>query len=179
MSDPISPLASDLCTACGLCCAGPLFIEILLDPAERDLAERLGLPVMDDEDGPVLAFPCTRLDGACCTVYADRPTGCRTFRCTLLRRLDANEVPLFHALELVESALVAARALEAELAGETVPSYRRRRARALIDRNEALPRAPARDRLNELDGILDQHFRKPHQNQTIPFDAVEGRSGWL
>lgn len=180
VTDPISPQASDLCTACGMCCAGPVFNSIDLQPDELDLAESLGLPFVTDTKGaPGFSFPCPCLSGTACTVYEIRPSGCRSFRCLLLKRLDRGEVPLFHALELVETAREAVRLVEAELGAETIPQYRYRRAEALIERGEALPHTPARDRLNELDAILDLHFRPAHQNQTTPFDGVEGRESWV
>lgn len=178
MTDPLSFQAGDLCTACGLCCAGSLFNFLTLELDDIEPGVRLGLPINIDEDGLSFDFPCPKLAGTCCTVYDDRPSGCRTYRCKLLKRLDADEVPLRHAIEIAESARDAFRLVQAELGEETIPQYRRRRVAAL-ERNKALPRTPARDRLNELDAILDQHFRKPSQNQTIPFNGVEGRGDWI
>lgn len=176
-TEPISPDASALCTACGLCCSGPLFNIVEVALPEVGLALELGLPILADEDGPAIPFPCPRLADKCCTVYERRPTCCRTYRCQLLFALDREEVTLDEALEHVESAWTAAAHLEAALDGESIPDYRRRRAAALVERNEALPHTPARDRLNALDAILDRHFRKAYQSQTAPFDGVEGRDG--
>ena len=179
MTEPVSPQSSDLCTDCGLCCSGPLFNSVTVAYDELALAMDIGLPILADEDGPAIWFPCVKLVNKCCTVYQDRPTCCRTYRCTLLLKLDRDEIALDDAREIVVEAWEAAHRLEAELDGESISQYRQRRADALLNRNEGLPRTPARDKLNELDAILDRHFRKEYQNQTIPFDAVEGRDGWI
>jgi Fe-S-cluster containining protein len=179
MTDPISPQSSDLCTDCGLCCSGPLFNSVTVAYDEIERAVDIGLPILADEDGPAIWFPCVKLVDKCCTVYLDRPTCCRTFRCTLLLKLDRDEIAIEDARAIVSDAWEAAHGVEAELAGETISQYRQRRAEALLTRSEALPHTPARDKLNELDAILDRHFRKPYQNQTTPFDEVEGRDGWI
>jgi hypothetical protein len=176
MTSPVSTLASDLCTACGLCCSGPLFNMVPVDWTDMALVHELGFPLVSDEDGPAIPFPCPRLVDKCCTVYERRPQCCRRYRCELLGRLDREETTLAEALAVVADAWQAVGLVEAELDGETIPQYRRRRAEALVDRGEALPHTPARDRLNDLDAVLDRHFRKPMQNQTIPFDEVEGRA---
>jgi Fe-S-cluster containining protein len=156
-----------------------LFNSVTVALDELALMVELGLPIQADEDGPGIWFPCPKLVDKCCTVYLDRPTCCRTYRCTLLLKLDNDEIAIDDARAIVTSAWDAAHRLEDELEGETIAQYRRRRADALLLRSEALPQTPARDRLNELDAILDRHFRKHHQNQTIPFDEVEGRNSWI
>jgi Fe-S-cluster containining protein len=68
---------SELCTACGLCCDGSLFRFVPADPAEAATYERLQLPVVQQSGQLAMALPCHRLSDRCCTVYADRPSGCR------------------------------------------------------------------------------------------------------
>src|SRR4051812_22789158 len=91
------PDASNLCVSCGLCCNGVLYSNI---KAERDEVPRLeaaGHPV--EQLGERFQFhpPCHHhIDGRC-SIYATRFTKCRTFRCALLKRLDAGEVSLTEA----------------------------------------------------------------------------------
>ena len=60
-TEPISPDASALCTACGLCCSGPLFNIVEVALPEVGLAMELGLPLLAEEDGPAIPFPCVKL----------------------------------------------------------------------------------------------------------------------
>lgn len=174
MSQPESPQASDLCTACGLCCAGPVYNMLMLEPDELPGAFMHGLPVMNGGEGECFWFPCPRLEGKCCAIYDVRPGGCRTFRCELLLKLDRAQVTLDEAMGHVRDAWARVHRLEPLLDGESIPQLRRRRAdlRAI---GEVLPDEELRDRLNEMDEVLDAHFRRPPQNQRNAYAEVEGR----
>lgn len=103
MSPPAE--GSRLCLACGLCCRGVLHDHAELAPGETGAARRLGLAVISAASGPALALPCPRHDlEAGCTVYAERPSVCRAYRCRLLRRHLAGEVELDAALAVVARA---------------------------------------------------------------------------
>jgi len=84
--------AGALCTACGACCNGTLFDEVPLERAEIALGPRLRLPIVAAGDEACMALPCPRLDGATCTIYAERPSTCRTYKCGLLEELERGEV---------------------------------------------------------------------------------------
>jgi Fe-S-cluster containining protein len=51
-----------------------------------------------------LVQPCTALEGAACRCYQARPLACRRYRCALLAALEAGEVELTEALEVVAAA---------------------------------------------------------------------------
>jgi len=53
--------------------------------------------------GSKLAFaqPCTCFDGKLCGIYADRPKRCRTFKCGLLKRVQAGELDADTALKTI------------------------------------------------------------------------------
>jgi uncharacterized protein len=174
MTTPESPESSDLCTGCGMCCSGVIYDRLPLDYEEVGPAIALGLPVEDVGGGPTLKYPCPRLDGAKCTIYADRPSGCRTFRCVTLQELDRGEIALDGALERVRDAQERWRGLGDELDGETIPQLRWRRAE-LAEAGTALPPGKLRDALNHLDEMLDRHFRKPDQRHRNHYAALEGR----
>ena len=81
-----------LCTQCGLCCDGTLLDDAELSgPAEADRLELLGLEVEED-DAPVISFPCAALDGTRCGIYPHRPHTCRTFECALLQETKAGRL---------------------------------------------------------------------------------------
>lgn len=98
---------SALCLACGLCCAGAFYDLVPIDPDEIEHAEKLRLPLADRE--PLLTFrlPCPRLDGAACTVYAERPRECARFACELLLAYRRGEVEIDEAVTRVNAARAA------------------------------------------------------------------------
>jgi Fe-S-cluster containining protein len=175
MTQQESPQSSDLCTACGMCCAGPLFNVVMIDIEQFMHALSIGLPIRDEGYGPGIWFPCPKLVDKCCTVYEDRPDCCRAFRCELLKKIDREEVTLDAAMAIVAQALDAVQEAEAAMAGETFPNFRKRRVEAL-ERGERLPPSEALDRLVDLDLILDEHFRRPEQSQTAAYAEIEGRA---
>ena len=75
-----SAAEQDLCISCGLCCDGSLFWAVPVGPEEV-------VPVPLDPERR-LRQPCPRFDGRC-TVYAERPAGCRSFDCRVLQTLRA------------------------------------------------------------------------------------------
>jgi hypothetical protein len=101
----VSPSSSELCRRCGLCCDGNLFSHVGLAPSEVDAARRHGLAVVALAEGaPALRQCCPALQHRQCTVYAERPEGCRRFGCRLLDALARGEVSLEQALAVVEGA---------------------------------------------------------------------------
>lgn len=78
-----------LCLDCGLCCDGTLFHAVPIDPEE---ARRLKGRVTLTEDGTHLAQSCRALDGCKCTVYEDRPSTCRTYRCLVLNAFESGRL---------------------------------------------------------------------------------------
>ena len=96
--------AGALCTECGLCCDGVLFAAAPLRNDEVDRLEPLGFPITGDTGEPCFAQPCVKLVGRSCTVYADRPSVCRSYRCRLLAALVSGEVGLDQARRTVATA---------------------------------------------------------------------------
>lgn len=95
---------SDLCIDCGLCCNGALFSNAKAEAPEVARIESWGLTVDTFEGRLGFHLPCPRLDGTRCTIYQDRFTICRSFKCKLLNRYVAEETSLDEAQAIVAKA---------------------------------------------------------------------------
>ena len=96
--DPLSRL----CLSCGLCCDGNLFTQVPLRADEVVALRRRGLPLLARGDRPLaLEQRCAALAGSSCTIYDERPEGCRRDRCMVHAALAADEVGLGEALVVV------------------------------------------------------------------------------
>lgn len=102
-SEPMSD-ASTLCVGCGMCCNGVLFTNARAEPDEVPRLRALGLEVEQVRDRTQFRLPCPHHDDGHCGIYADRFLKCRTFRCALLKRLDAGETSLAEAQAVVAQA---------------------------------------------------------------------------
>ena len=157
--DPQNPAAgSALCVACGLCCSGALFSHAKAEPDELERLAGFGLQLTEVNGAPRFRLPCHHLAGTACTIYQDRFTICRSFRCELLKRLDRGEIGHDEAERLVgeAQAMVAkAESIGAGLFDERHP------------RIEAGPGEAPRDYLElvALELFLNKHFRRPGEEQ--------------
>lgn len=89
------PNVTALCTTCGLCCSGALFVRAPLKPEEVAWARsKRMLSVLGDGPEPSFGQPCVLLDGTRCAAYEERPAVCRRFECKLLKKVAAGELPL-------------------------------------------------------------------------------------
>ena len=115
-AEDAASVASRLCAACGMCCDGTLFQIVRMQPGDRpaELA-RLGLKIRSREGEFYMEQPCSALasDKSCCTVYAQRPTRCRLFRCQQLEKVEKGDSTEAKALGLI----AVARELSAEVRG--------------------------------------------------------------
>lgn len=102
----MKPLAEseDLCRACGFCCDWVLFRFAELSADEAAWAKRRHLPLVDRAGKASLAIPCGAHGRAGCTVYEERPSVCRSFRCVLLRGVADGQTPFEKASALVTRA---------------------------------------------------------------------------
>jgi len=87
------------CLRCGLCCRGVLFDYGLVQEAEyRQYAvawEEAGVRITDHAHEHRFYLPCAAYqeNTGTCACYAIRPQTCAQFRCALLRRYQAGELP--------------------------------------------------------------------------------------
>ena len=115
--------AETLCLCCGFCCDGTLFATGPLKPIEVDSARRVGLRVLTNEQG--FRQPCSALSERSCTVYTDRPTACRAYRCDLLNALESDEVSIKEAQQIVGQVRARLERTAAALPADTDPPEER------------------------------------------------------
>jgi hypothetical protein len=102
-------IGEELCIECGLCCTGHLFTYASLKDDEVADAYALGLPV-DTQNNPgdrYFTLPCPLYDGKC-SIYVDprKPEKCTSYKCKILKDLEANQIPIEQALKEVQNTKV-------------------------------------------------------------------------
>jgi Fe-S-cluster containining protein len=85
-----------------MCCNGVLHKVANLAPQEIFFAESLGLTTRTTSEKPTFDLPCPCWHKGRCRVYPLRPNVCDTYRCKLLRGLDAQQVTFEVALAHVK-----------------------------------------------------------------------------
>ncbi|MBK9756037.1 MAG: YkgJ family cysteine cluster protein [Nannocystis sp.] len=149
--DPLSRL----CTSCGLCCDGNLFTQVPLLADEVALLRRRGLPLLARGDRlPVVEQRCAALAGSCCTIYDERPQGCRGYRCMLHAALAADEVGLEEALAVV----VQTQALLGALADALPPGHGAPLRRARVEARAGTLTASASAAVGAAARQIGRHF---------------------
>jgi uncharacterized protein len=106
--------SSNICLSCGLCCDGTLigFVEVENEeiPALKELMD-----VEDINGKGVFLQPCNKYcDG--CTIYAQRPKQCTSFKCGLLKSVEQKELDFDLAVETINMVKQKKIALEKKLA---------------------------------------------------------------
>ena len=102
---PSLPDASALCVSCGLCCSGVLFADAKATADETARIRSYGLETFRTEAGADrFRLPCHHLSEGTCTIYGDRFSTCRKFKCRLLKRLEAGEEGLAESQAAVSRA---------------------------------------------------------------------------
>lgn len=94
-----------LCLSCGLCCQGVLFSGVKLKGVEMEVLDGLSLPILDNGDAAILSQPCAAHVAGECTIYADRPSVCRSYKCDLYKKVLAGETTIDDALIIVRKAV--------------------------------------------------------------------------
>jgi Fe-S-cluster containining protein len=101
----------NICLDCGICCDGTFFDFVPVSEVEATVLESTGLSIKLVEGlGLRIQLPCMKF-GSCCTIYADRPAICRSFRCRLLKSMDKGDIETGYALQRIQLL----KALKAEL----------------------------------------------------------------
>ena len=95
-----------VCMTCGLCCDGGTYSNVDLAPTDqRAPLHAAGLDIKVRGDAAWFPQPCPAFTNRCCRIYADRPDSCRTYSCKVLTALEADQISLDEAHELIEQAL--------------------------------------------------------------------------
>lgn len=170
--------ATDLCSACGLCCDGTLFYSVVLQPGDspKQLIG-LGLKLLKKRKQFSFLQPCSAFCGTHCSIYEYRPSRCRAFECEQLRRLNTGEATLHDSLARVDEA----RACLDEVRGLLRQMGERNEKRNILRRYDAvcarvpepseepqatLLREQLTAALQKLEKILQRHFRNPEPVST-------------
>ena len=97
---------SDLCVACGMCCDGTMFGNVVCSEEEADYMSSLGLQIKkkDNQINHLFIQPCSMYLNGSCSIYADpkKPKTCSSYKCALLKRVIRNEITPEQALVKVE-----------------------------------------------------------------------------
>lgn len=108
-----------LCVQCGLCCDGTLFYGARLKPDDdRAVMDREGVRVL--ESSRQFSLPCPCLVDKKCRIYEERFSTCRSFRCRLLKEVEAGTTPMSDAVAVVRTATALGRAVRHALVTEGV-----------------------------------------------------------
>jgi uncharacterized protein len=94
--------SQSLCLTCGLCCDGTLFWGLPLKPDDDVIPlKAVDINIVSDNDLTVLKLPCAAHKNCTCTVYANRPQACRTFKCKLLKSFERDDISQRSAVEII------------------------------------------------------------------------------
>lgn len=96
---------SDLCVACGMCCDGTMFGNVVCSKEEADYMGSLGLETKkkDNQTNHVFLEPCPLHINGSCSIYEDpkKPKTCSSYKCALLKRVLRNEITPEQAMKKV------------------------------------------------------------------------------
>lgn len=123
----LSP-ADVLCTTCGLCCTGHLFLWAKLKSVEVETVRGLGLNVLGVEpENRGFGLPCPLWAGKCpIHTSPDYPHACRTYKCKLLKLVMDESVQLPEALDVITQAKAMIKELKALLPASPSNNFRER-----------------------------------------------------
>lgn len=133
-----------------------------VSPVERQQLEALGIACGQKRRQDVMWLPCGSLSGKCCTIYEQRPAGCRRFVCALGQRLERKEITLAEArafLKEMQSRLAALIAVFSPPNGEPVLRY----ARACIDATDKQVSAEQLEAFHRVEDCRYALFMPPPQ----------------
>jgi Fe-S-cluster containining protein len=101
---------AQLCPRCALCCNGVIFKDVELQTGDDAVKlKSLGLPLskirrISAIGNQKFPQPCVALDGSHCRVYADRPSRCRQFECSLLKSVLTGRTEVAVAYGVIQQA---------------------------------------------------------------------------
>lgn len=85
---------SQLCVGCGMCCDGTLYERASVAPGEEERMIGAGLQLSRKEGNRSFHQPCPHSSCGRCMIYERRFEICRTFECSLLRRVESGDLSL-------------------------------------------------------------------------------------
>src|SRR4249919_386734 len=100
-SRALSDDSGSICIGCGLCCDGTLHGKTTVKPGDEPAVIACGLEIGGEGQRRFFTQPCPRFSCGKCSVYPDRPEVCRTYRCALLKDLEAGAIGETDARETI------------------------------------------------------------------------------
>jgi Fe-S-cluster containining protein len=149
-----------------------MFAKARAEPEEEARMANLGLSLSEENGKHYFDHPCRFSVAGCCTIYDERFTKCRTFRCKLLRGYQAGQISLKEAQEKVREAMRLRSEVEAEEPSAVLITERLRLRSQLCTSNQ---RPQLLLKMMALDYYLDRHFRNKNP-QIAPSDGVAERN---
>lgn len=95
-----------ICVTCGFCCDATLFLKASLSPGERGhLPEKIEEASFTEDGKDFFLQPCSYYKGECTIYNLQRANICSTYRCRLLREMEAGRITFGYALQTVREAM--------------------------------------------------------------------------
>lgn len=95
-------MLENICVECGMCCDGTMFGYAELNDGDDAAAlTTAGLRIVGNGEQSGFQLPCPRLVSCACTMYVDRPSPCRAYKCALLLDHESGEVSTAAAREII------------------------------------------------------------------------------
>jgi Fe-S-cluster containining protein len=106
-----------ICTECGLCCSGVLFVDVQLQgDKERQSLCDMGVELEEHDQQSYLVQPCACLkDKNHCRIYDKRPSMCASFDCRLIQRFVNQEIDQTECCSTIQQAIEHLQAVKAIL----------------------------------------------------------------
>ena len=145
-----------ICVGCGLCCDGTLHGAATVQPGDEAAVAAAGLEISQEGSGRVFLQPCPRFSCGSCSIYAARPSVCRSYSCALLINVEAGTISPSAAREKIATAkklLAAVNAIEPDLATPAKRSALAKRLNAEANRPQVRAREKVERALRDVVGL--------------------------
>ena len=103
-ADATARESTSICIGCGLCCDGTLHGTATVKPDDELNVANAGLVILDDGQRRYFQQPCSNFSCGRCSIYGNRPSVCRGYRCALLEKVQDGLVSETAAREKISMA---------------------------------------------------------------------------
>jgi hypothetical protein len=94
-----------ICTKCGFCCDGTLFLHACLMPGERgSLPEKIEKNSFPEDGKDFFKLPCLYFNRKCTIYDRQRAFVCASYRCELLKSYAAQKISVAECIQIVKNA---------------------------------------------------------------------------